>query len=59
MEIIIKITKNFGTEAIYPVSDSAQVFARIAGTRTLTRDTLKYVEKLGYKITVQQEVLTP
>jgi hypothetical protein len=52
--ITVKVTKNYGVEAIYPVSDEAKVFARLAGTRTLTRQTLELVKKLGYAITVEQ-----
>ena len=47
MKIQIRIDKNYGIETAYPVDEAAQVFARIAGTKTLTRNTLRDVEQLG------------
>lgn len=55
MEIIVKITQNYGTEAIYPVCEAAQTFARLAGTKTLTRATIALIKKLGYTVTVKQD----
>jgi len=56
-EITVKITKNYGAEAIYPVDEAGQTFARLAGTRTLTRSTLELIKKLGYEIKLQQATL--
>lgn len=58
MEITVKITKNYGTEAIYPVCEASQTFARLAGTRTLTRSTIALIKRLGYTINVLQERVT-
>jgi len=52
-EITVRVTKNYGSEVIYPVCDKAKLFARIAGTRTLTRAVLENVKAIGYKINVQ------
>lgn len=52
--ITIKVTKNYGVEAIYPIDENAKVFARIAGTKTLTRSTLSMIKELGYEIKVEQ-----
>lgn len=54
MKITIRIDKNYGIETAYPVCERAQLFARIAGTKTLTRNTLRDVAALGYEIEVQQ-----
>ena len=54
MEIIVKITQNYGTEVIYPVCQAAFLFARIAGTKTLTLDTIAKIKALGYTVKVQQ-----
>ena len=50
--ISVKVTRNYGNEAIYPVCQSAQYFAQLVGTKTLTRQTLELIKKLGYEIVV-------
>ena len=42
----------YGNEIVYPVSESAKLFARIAGTKTLTSETLTLIKLLGYTIEV-------
>ena len=54
MKITIRIDKNYGIETAYPVCDRAQLFARIAGTKTLTRNTLRDIDALGYQIEIEQ-----
>ena len=48
----VSIDINDGNEAIRPMNDVAQVFARIAGTKTLTRKTLALAKLLGYTVTI-------
>lgn len=56
-EITVRVKHVYGKELIYPVCDKATIFSDIAGTTTLTRETLERVKALGYKIRVtQQEV---
>ena len=55
MSITIQTRTNYGTEAHYPVCEKAQGFAKIAGTKTLTIQTLKLIQMLGYDI-VQKPV---
>lgn len=50
---VVSITNNYGREAIYPVNDAAKSFARIADTRTLTRETIRLVKQLGYRVDVE------
>lgn len=54
MEIIVKITQNYGTEVIYPVCQNAFLLARLAGTKTLTLSTIAKIKALGYTVKVQQ-----
>ena len=54
MEIIVTIKNNYGTEAIYPVCNDSKAFARIAGTKTLTRETIALIKTLGYTVSVAQ-----
>ena len=54
MKITIRVDKNYGIETAYPVCDSAQIFARIAGTKTLTRHALRDIAALGIEIEIEQ-----
>jgi len=42
---------------IYPANSVAQIFADIARQTTLSRDTLKQAQALGYKVEVKQTAL--
>lgn len=48
--ILIEIKSQYGNNVIYPACNNAKTFAKMAGTKTLTKHTLKLVEQLGYKI---------
>jgi hypothetical protein len=50
MKITVKIKNVFGHERIYPVCPQAKLFARLAGHKTLTRDTIDLIKKMGYSI---------
>ena len=52
MNIIIKIRNNYGKKVAYPACKKAHMFASIAGTSTLTADTITIIRSLGYQITV-------
>ena len=52
MNIIIQIKNVYGNETVYPICERAKLFARIAGTCTLTSATLRDVKALGYGIQV-------
>jgi hypothetical protein len=53
-QIIIEVKNVYGNETIYPVNDAAKVLAEIAGTKTLTRRTLKLAQQLGYVVEIKQ-----
>jgi hypothetical protein len=55
MEITVRITSVYGQKTIYPVCETAMIFANIAGTKTLKSTTINAIKSLGYKIVVQQE----
>ena len=57
MEILVRITTNYGARAVYPVCGTAQIFADIAGTKTLKPETINLIKKLGYTISIAQETL--
>ena len=54
MEILVQIKSVYGEEKIYPICDKAHAFAAIAGTKTLTAQTLRQVKALGYAIKVSR-----
>ena len=54
MTITVRIANNFGNRAIYPVCGTAQKFADMLGTKTLTDRAIEQIKGLGYDILVQQ-----
>ena len=51
-EIKVKIKENYGNKVVYPACDKSQLFSQIAGTKTLTAETINYILRLGYAIKV-------
>lgn len=54
MEIRVTIKDQYGREAIHPACSTSRTFADIAGTKTLTRDTLALIKRLGYEVKVER-----
>lgn len=52
MEILVQIRQVYGAETVYPACPLAAGFARIAGTKTLTAETLRTIRGMGVAITV-------
>jgi len=52
MNITVKIKDVYGTRNIYPVCDTAKLFADVAGTKTLTPTVINLLKKSGYSINV-------
>ncbi len=52
--IVVNIKSVYGVEKIYPVCEHARIFASIAGTKTLTVETIDSVKGLGFEIIVEQ-----
>ena len=50
MKITIEIKSQYGQTVAHPICCKAKLFAKIAGTKTLTMETLKAVKALGYEI---------
>lgn len=55
MQITIRVRSVYGIETIYPVCHAAELFAKIAGTKTITPHALRDIAALGYQINVEQE----
>lgn len=50
MQIHVEIKTIYGEERVYPACERARLFARLAGTKTLTRQALGLIEQLGYQV---------
>jgi hypothetical protein len=49
-QIIVTTRTVYGNPVIYPACDQSRVFAQLAGTKTLTLQSLKKIKALGYEI---------
>ena len=58
MQILVEIKNVYGAEKIYPLCANGETFAKLAGTKTLTRDALQLIKSLGYSIEVKQPEVT-
>lgn len=50
---IVQIASVYGNPVVRPFGIVAQTFADIAGTKTLTAETLRGIKKLGYRIAIE------
>jgi len=53
MNITVEIRNVYGQPKVYPVCDKAQIFADIAGTKTLLPRDIQRIQRLGYKVTLK------
>jgi len=53
--IKVTIKTVYGVETVYPVCNDAHTFAQIAGTKTLTLETISNVKRLGYSVALQNQ----
>lgn len=50
MQVKVLVRNVYGVSKAYPVNKAAKLFAAIAGTKTLTVQTLAQAQQLGYQI---------
>jgi hypothetical protein len=55
--IIVEVRDVYGQSKIYPVCGEAQIFAEIAGTKTLLPQDIKRIQMLGYEVKVKQQTI--
>ena len=48
MDIFVEVKNVYGVQTVYPVCDQAKFFAALAGTKTLTSQTIKLIRQAGY-----------
>lgn len=61
MNTVIKVTikNNYGSEAIYVIDEEiAATLKRLTGTKTLTRDHVAALKKLGFTFEIVSNVVT-
>jgi hypothetical protein len=52
MTITVTVRDIYGIPTIYPACETSKLLARLAGTKTLTRQALETIKALGYTVTV-------
>jgi hypothetical protein len=52
MTITVTVRDIYGIQTIYPACETAKLLARLANTKTLTRQALETIKALGYTVTV-------
>jgi len=57
MIAIVEIKNNFGSEAIYPACNNSRLIAKLANTKTLTRETIQVAKELGFKFETKQQLI--
>ena len=48
--VTVSVRRIYGMPVIYPADANAHSFAAIAGTKTLTRQTVRHIKNLGFEI---------
>ena len=56
--IKVEVKDVYGVLKYYPLCEKAQLFADIAGTKTLTVQVIKKIEALGYSISATTRAIT-
>jgi hypothetical protein len=56
--IKVSIRDIYGNRTIYPECDKSKLFAQIAGTKTLPIRVIENIKKLGYTISIKQDMVT-
>lgn len=51
--LVVRVETYWGQTMVYPVCPTSELFATIAGTKTLTSKTLNRIKQLGYSIVVE------
>jgi hypothetical protein len=51
-EIIVRVDRNYGKQVVYPVCSTAQRFAELAETATLTPRAIDTIKALGFRVRI-------
>jgi hypothetical protein len=53
--VLVKFENVFGRELIYPDNEQAELFCKIADTKSLTHEMIRYIKQLGYSVETRQQ----
>lgn len=53
LSIVVTVKEVYGVAQVYPANEAARLLAQIAGTKTLTRQTLALAKRMGFVVTEQ------
>lgn len=56
--ITVRVKDVYGKQTIYPACPASHIFASIAGTNTLTPDTIRRIRSLGYSVNIEPQKVT-
>ena len=56
--ITVKIENHFGNDVIVPVCVNAQTFAKLVNNATLSKETIKHIQSLGYAVNIKQKIVS-
>ena len=56
-QVIVKVREVYGVERIYPVSNSAELFAQIAGKKTFDSADIRRIKQLGFEVQAEAPTL--
>lgn len=58
MKIQVQVKSSYGNMLVYPVCDTAKMFTKLTGNKTLRLEDIEIIKKLGFSIEqVQPEKL--
>lgn len=57
MNITVRIKQVYGRDTIYPVCETAQVFAKLTGKKTFSPWDISQIKTLGYTVNVEAQTL--
>jgi hypothetical protein len=55
MIIEVEVKNIYGKDTFYPLCNKAILLTRLTGNKTLTIESLKTIQSLGYEVAVQQK----
>mgnify|MGYP003626836466 FL=1 len=55
LNCIVEVKYEWGNRRVYPVCSASKTLAQIAGTKTLSKETIDLSKELGYKFEILKE----
>lgn len=52
MQITVKVANQYGNMVLVPVCPQAKLFAKLAGTKTLTKQAVLTIKELGFEVVI-------